>query len=270
MSLLNDIFGSKPSVPGLTPIDYGDVQQGAIQQNINAAPLAGQLATQTNTLNQAELNRLLQGAIPNIAGIEQNISRNLESGTRGELSPDVQAAVERSGIAKSLGRFGGGMAGEFVGRDIGKTSYDIAQQSMNSAERWIQTARQGLIPGVMGVESMFVTPQQRLAQTTEERDKQFERSWLQSQITAMPSPVAHGVWQAIDSYIHSYGGANSYAQTQYPGMGTGVGGGVGASTGGWGGGYSGGMGGSFVGGNAGDVGAFSGAASGAAGGMGGI
>ncbi len=220
MSLLSSVFGDKPTVPTWTPIDYGQVQQGAIQQNINAAPLAGQLATQTNTLNQAELDRLLQGAIPDVGQIKQNVSRTLASETAGQLSPDVQAAVERSGIAKSLGRFGGGMAGEFVGRDIGKTSYDIANQAMSSAERWIQTARQGLMPGVMSVESMFVTPQQRLAQTTEERDKQFEHDWLQNQIRAMPNPVAHGVWQAIDSYIHSYGGQNSYAQTQYPGMGT--------------------------------------------------
>ncbi len=218
MSLLSSVFGEKPKVPTWTPIDYGDVQKGAIQQNINATPFASQLATQTNTLNQAELDRLLGGVIPDIKGIEQNVSTNLKNWSAGILGPDQQAAVERSGIAKSLGRFGGGMAGEFVGRDIGLTSYQMAKEAMGSAERWIQTARQGLMPGVMSVESMFVTTQQRLAQTTEERDKQFEHDWLKSQISAMPNPVAHGVWQAIDSYIHSYGGANSYAQTQYPGM----------------------------------------------------
>lgn len=230
MSLFSSIFGGKPTVPELKPIDYGQVQQDAIQQNINAAPLAAQLTSQTNTLNQNELNRLLQGAIPDISQIQSNISKNLASETAGQLSPDVQAAVERSGIAKSLGRFGGSMAGEFVGRDIGRTSYDIANQAMTSAERWIQLSRQSLMPGVMSVESMFVTPQQRLAQTTEERNLQFERNWLKNQISAMPDPVAHGVWQSIDSYIHSYGGANSYAPTQYPQMGGG--GGIPVSTGG--------------------------------------
>jgi len=230
MSLLTDIFGSKPSVPSLTPIDYSQVQKDAVAGNIGVAPLAGQLATQTNSLNQAELNRLLAGAIPDIAQIQQNVSKKLASETAGILSPDDQAAVERSGIAKSLGHAGGSMAGEWVGRDIGLKSWQISNEAMTSAERWIQLSRQSLMPGVMGVESMFVTPQHRLAQTTEERNMQFERSWLQNQVTAMPSPVAHGVWQAIDSYIHSYGGANSYAQTQYPGMGTSDGGGFTPST----------------------------------------
>ena len=224
MGLLQDIFGQKPAVPTLTPIDFGDVQKGAAQQNIDVLPLAQSLATKTDTFNQAELNRLLAGAIPDIAQIQKNISGTLESETRGVLSPDVQAAVERSGVAKSLGKFGGSMAGEFVARDIGKTSYDISNAAMSSTERWLAASRDYLTPHPFNVASMFVTPKERLAQVTEERNLSFERQWLKNQIGAMPNPVAHGIWQAIDSYIHSYGGANSYAPTQYPQMSGGPGG----------------------------------------------
>lgn len=214
--LLSSIFGSKPTVPTLTPIDYGQVQQDTTAQNQAALPGITALASSTDTFNQSELNRLLAGAIPDIGAIQNNISGTLKAETAGQLSPDVQAAVERSGIAASLGHAGGSMAGSWVARDIGKTSYDISNAAMASTDRWLAASRNYLMPQPFNIQSMFVSPQQRLAQVTEERNAAFERSWLQNQVSAMPDPVAHGIWQMVDSYIHSYGGKNSYAPTQYP------------------------------------------------------
>lgn len=230
MGLLSDIFGKKPNVPNLAPIDYNQVQKDATQQNIDILPKADQLASQYNALSQKELDQLLNSNIPDLAGIKSNISQKLLSESAGELSPDVQAAVERSAVARSLGHAGGSMGGAWVARDIGRTSYDISNQALASTDRWLNTTRNYLTPQPFNVASMFVSPQQRLAQVTEERDKQFEHDWLQNQIKAMPDPVAHGIWQAVDSYIHSYGGANNYGQTQYPQMAGGGGGGGGGAS----------------------------------------
>jgi len=219
MSLLTDIFGQKPKVPNLKPVDFNQVQKDAAQQNIDILPQADFLARKYNALNQSELDQLLNAQIPDLAGIKSNISQKLLSESAGELSPDVQAAVERSSVARSLGHAGGSMGGAWVARDIGRTSYDISNQALASTDRWLNTTRNYLTPQPFNMASMFVSPQERLAQVTEERNKSFEHDWLKSQVRAMPSPVAHAIWQSIDSYIHSYGGGNSYAPTQNPQMG---------------------------------------------------
>lgn len=225
MGLLQDIFGSKPKVPSLKPIDYAQVQKDATQQNIDVAPKADDLAKKYNALSQAELDQLLNANIPDLAGIKKNISSKLLAESAGQLSPDVQDAVERSAVARSLGFAGGSMGGAWVARDIGRTSYDISNQALASTDRWLQTTRNYLTPQPFNIASMFVSPQQRLAQVTEERNLQFEHDWLQNQIKAMPDPVAHAVWLTIHQI-----GMKALGFAMGGGMGGGGGGGGGSDT----------------------------------------
>lgn len=226
---LSQIFGSKPTVPALKPIDIGQIQQQTITQNQAALPGAEKLATDVNTFNQQQLLALMAAATPDFAGIQKNIGENLASMTAGEIPQDVQDAIQRSAAARALGGgYGGsGMHGALVARDLGLTSLQLTQQGLASAEKWMSFTRSALVPEQFNVSSMFFTPQQQLGFATSERNTQFAHDWLQSQIQAMPDPVLSGINAEIMSLLQSYVGSLG-------GGGMKGGGGGGATDWGWG------------------------------------
>lgn len=85
------------------------------------------LESKRNTFNRVELDRLLEASIPGYAASQKQRTGNAAALLRGELPPDVEAAVMRSGAGRALeGGFGGSAAGRnLVARDLGRTSLDL-------------------------------------------------------------------------------------------------------------------------------------------------
>jgi hypothetical protein len=161
-------------------------QQKALQANLAAMGPSEELAARVNAFSQEELTKALRAAIPGYDQIVSNVGTSLASQTRGEIPIDVQRAIERSSAARALG---GGFAGSgasraLTARDLGLTSYQITQQGLDSATRWIAQARTSAVAPQMDVTSMFITPQQQYAVTSEQRAAQFQRQMLQNQLNA--------------------------------------------------------------------------------------
>lgn len=230
MGLLQGVFGSKPTVPSLPPLTLEQEQQKAIAGNLAATPQAEQLVGAANQFSREQVNQMLRAVIPNYDQITQNISGNIASETAGQLPKDVQDAIQNSAAARSLGTGtgGGGMGRNLVARDLGLTSLQLTQQGLSSAESWLRTANAMYAPSMLNLTSMFVSPEQQAAFDVQERNYQFQREWMKSQVAAMPDPVLAGINQEIYGLMLAYvGGGGGGGYSGYKGFGGGGGGGMG-------------------------------------------
>lgn len=239
MSVLTDIFGSRPTVPAWTSLNLGTEQSKALTENIAAAPKASALAN----LTEQQLLSMMRTTFPNFDQVSQTVSANTLSELQGNIPKDVQDAIQRSTSATSLtaGTSGSEFSRNLLARDLGLTSLDLTQKGLASAESWMKASEQLLAPAAQVYTGMFITPGQQSAFDVNERNLQFQHDWLQNQVNAMPDPTTVGLWNTswsiVDSVLSAYTGGNfsnmgkvSPQGAQYPGMGGfgGGGGGVGS------------------------------------------
>jgi len=209
MSFLNEIWGSKPTVPALPALNLSTEQENAIGSNQKALPAAEQLVGQANQFSQQQIQKMLESAIPNYAAITGQAGTDIEAMLKGEIPSDVSTAVINHGAARALGGgFGGsGMHSDLVARDLGLTSLDMITKGLSSAQSWISTMDKLYQPGMIDVSSMFITPSQQASFDVEERNAQFQRQWMSSQIAALPDPVISGVEQELYGLAKSFVGS---------------------------------------------------------------
>ena len=236
MSVLTDLFGSKPTVPNMPQISLGQMQQAATQSNISALPGAENLVSKSNQFSQDQIAKMLENAIPGYSGMMAEQGSDLSSMIRGQIPTDVSNAIQNSAAGKSLGEgiAGSGAARDLVARDLGLTSLNLMETGMATADKWVGEMASIEQPSMMKVESMFVSPEQQYQATNEQNVQQFQRNWMQSQVSAMPDPVASGIMNMAQSAIGSMRGGSGDGGTQpqsYAGIGgMGGDGGFGAST----------------------------------------
>jgi hypothetical protein len=201
MSVLNDIFGSKPSVPKMPTLNLGQEQKTSISNNASALPSAEKLAGDTNLFSQEQITQMLKSVMPNLGSMEASASANIGDELSGKIPTDVSQAVQTSDAASALaGGYGGtGMGRNLVARDLGLTSLNLTQQGLTSAESWMKTADSLYAPSEMNLSSMFVSPTQQASFDETQTENQFNRNWLSSQVNAMPDPVMSGIHQSITS-----------------------------------------------------------------------
>jgi hypothetical protein len=211
---MGGLFGSKPVVPDLPSLSLPVEQQKALAANLAAIPQAEQIAGRVNLFNQQQLDQMLENVIPNYKALTTDISQNISQMAAGQVPTDVQGQIQRSAAARALG---GGYAGteaqkNLVARDLGLTSLDLTQKGLASAESWMRTASSIYEPGMFNVTSMFVSPAQQAGFDVAERQSQFQRQWMQNQISAMPDPTAVGIWNAtwsvVDAALSAYTGSS--------------------------------------------------------------
>lgn len=180
MDFLGGLAQGKPDIPQFNAINLGDEQTKATNNNLAALPGIESLASQTNSFNLDQVQKMLRSSIPGYDQMVSGISGNINSQIHGEIPKDVQDAIQTSAAAKSLtGGFGGtGMAGNLVARDLGLTSLNLTQQGQSSAESWFSNMSRMLQPGQFNVSSMFLTPEQQFSADTSERDKQFQHDYV--------------------------------------------------------------------------------------------
>lgn len=168
MSLLGQFVGGilqqKPDLPEFIKTDPGSGQTAAIKNNANSFAAASGLASDVNAFSQEQLLKALRAAIPGYDTIVGKGSDAISSMIAGELPEGVSEAVERRAASSAVasGYAGSEASRKLVARDLGITSYQITQQGLDSAMRWILNARQTAVAPQMDVTSMFLTPAQQI------------------------------------------------------------------------------------------------------------
>lgn len=183
MGIVSSLIQSKSDIPQLTTVDLAKEQQSAIAANQTALPGAENLASGINTFNYDQLQKMLGQIIPGLAGINQTASANIASELKGELPKDVQDQIMRSDAFKSLrgGFGGGGMSNALTARDLGLTSLDLTNKGLDSATKWLASARSTQMPGQFDVTSMFISPMQSYQTKNEQNVQQFQRQMAVNQ-----------------------------------------------------------------------------------------
>lgn len=188
----------KAKVPPLTPIDINAEQLAAIKANQTALPGAQTLSGGVNAFNQQQLEKMYATALPGYDRIKEQVAGNISSMTKGELPDDVLNEVYRRGASQATaGGFGGsGMGRNLVARDLGLTSLDLMGRGQDSAQKWLSTS----VAPQMDVTSMFITPMQRIGVRASERDTQFNRDWMSSQVSALGTVGQQAARNMMSSY----------------------------------------------------------------------
>lgn len=228
--MLHALLSEKPKVPEYPLIDFGAEQNAATQENLRALPGLEKLASRVNEFSSSEMLKGLETMFPGYSSILAKGTEILKSQMRGEIPEDVQRQIGRTSAERSRagGYAGSDFAGNLQARDLGLTSLDIINQSLSTAERWMQEAAQRTPQ--FNFTSMFVTPQQRIAVKVQENQAKFQRDWVANQIAALPEPweqalinLADNIEEIGQSVLSAYAGGA-------------VGGGMGGMGGGGGGG----------------------------------
>jgi hypothetical protein len=201
-SLLKNAIGGyaeKPRVPNFEAVDANAEQLAAIAGNQAALPGAQKLAEQTNAFNIDQLQKALASIIPGYSSIQGKQSDIVQAMLRGELPRDVQDAVQQAAASRAVGGgYGGsGMNRNLVARDFGRTSFDLTQQGIDTATRWMAQTASMAAPSMMNVTSMFLTPAQRIQHSVNERNAKFNVDWTKNQIKAMPDPWRQALGDAF-------------------------------------------------------------------------
>lgn len=209
-NFLQQLIGTKPTVPDLPSLSLSNEQQKALAANIAAIPGTEQIATQVDLFNQQQVDKMLENVIPNYKAITGQISSNIAAMTSGQIPTDVSQQIQRADAARALGGgFAGTQAqGNLTARDLGLTSLDLTQRGLASAQSWLQTANSLYSPGQFNVSSMFVSPAQQAQFDVQERDAQFQTQWMKNQIAAMPAPWASDLKQFVYRALSAYSGTS--------------------------------------------------------------
>jgi len=202
--------GSKPNVPGFTPIDFANEQSDAIKQNIASLKPASELAQKTTAADQSVLEEQLRRAIPGYDKLIAQAGSNIGASLRGEISPEVSAQVQRSTAGRALsGGFGGasGMGRSLTARDLGLTGMQIQNQGLQQAQSFIQQQRMFGMVQPFSTSSMFITPAQRVGVLQQQQQAQYGRDLTAAQVAAMPDPTMSAIGSGISTGAGLYGGA---------------------------------------------------------------
>jgi hypothetical protein len=229
-SFLSSIFGSKPKVPQLPTLDLATEVGKANETNQKNLTASESIVGKANQFSQEQITKMLDSVIPGFStNIAPTIAANLASEAKGEVPKDVQDFLQNrnAGTALKGGYAGSGAHGDLVARDLGITSLDLTNSALTSTESWMRTAGSLYEPQMMNLTSMFVNPQQQASFDQGQNMQQFQRSWMENQIGAMPDPVAKGVWDMTLGGVKDLIVGKS-GTTNWGGMAGGGGGGMGA------------------------------------------
>ena len=133
-------------------LDFAKVNNQVVAGSQAALPGAQKFVSQVNRGSMADINSVLESAIPGYSPMQKSRSDAVASMLRGELPSDVVGNVYRHSAAAALG---GGYAGSPAGRnltarDLGLTSLDLIGKGLT---------------GMQGI--MSSTPLPRMVQATD-------------------------------------------------------------------------------------------------------
>lgn len=184
-------FGKKPIIPDVEYIDAKKLQKQTIQDNSAILGQAQQLAARQNTFNAGQVRAMMEQVLGANFGVAEGI---MGDQLRGVVPQDVQDQIQNSAAARSLSLGGGGgLTRNLTMRDLGLTSLQQQQQGLSTMFGFGQMLKTPMADA----SSMFLSPMQRIAQQTNERDTRFNRDLLANQVAAAPDPFKAAMTQAI-------------------------------------------------------------------------
>lgn len=198
-----------PPFGTVADIDFGKSQEQAIASNLANAPAAEQLSDRTSMFNVATLKKMLESFQPGYGSMAQGVSENITAGLKGELAPeDVSAMMARTASKAVGGGYGGsGAMRNLKARDLGLTQYQVTQQALNSAQRWMAQSAATASPAFMSSASMFISPAQRAQMELSQRGQniaQAEASWRAATMEAQSTAEWQNRWP---QYLSSLSGS---------------------------------------------------------------
>lgn len=192
-------YGKKPEIPDLPNINASESMGKAYDANLANLGKAEQLATNVDTFNQNELNRLIDLQLP---GGSQQIKNNIMAELHGELPQDVINQILRTTSERSVA--GGFQDTQFAraltAQDIGLNSLALTERGLNSAQKWLA---QSVAPR-MDISSAFYTPQQMLAFDINERNSRYQNQLLKNQVAAAPDPAMVQLAEGFDNFFKTW------------------------------------------------------------------
>lgn len=197
-------YGTKPEIPELPQLNPSAIQGETAVGNLAVLPQAQQLAAAVNKGNAAQLRAILnQGGQLDLA--EKVVGSQL----RGELPADVQRQITdyTTAQANSLGLPGTGFQTGIAGLRGALTSLQLQQQGLAN----FGSLSRLTTPHLMGPESMFFTPQQRLNFAFRDREQRFQRDLLAAQVKAMPNPSDVAMAEGLDNFFAFWAGVGGAA-----------------------------------------------------------
>lgn len=155
-----------------------------------ALPGLEELAAKSNQFSIDQITKMLSSAIPGYEGITKSASSNIAALLRGEIPEDVKGQIQTSDAVKALtgGYAGTGAAGNLTARDLGLTSLSLTEKGLSAAESWMGIAGSLYEPGMLNMNSMFISPQQLFTADMQNQTNKWNQQWLTNQIKAMPDP----------------------------------------------------------------------------------
>lgn len=205
-----DLYGKKVKVPDYWDMD--EAHKSTVASNITNLPDILKITGTINKFNQDQILSMLREAAPQYDAMQGKTADTIMSGLRGEVPQDLQDFMSRKAAERSVsGGYGGtGMQRNLELRDLGMTSFQITQKSMDSASRWMAQASAMATAPLFDPTSMFLTPSQTMAH----RDGKFERDLYQAEMDASPDPVARGRFDSemelLGMVLSAYGGGSGY------------------------------------------------------------
>lgn len=171
--ILGSILGKQkaPQQASYTPVDPAAVQKQTIAGNLQNMAGAQDLASQTNSFNQNEANRLLESAMPGFGATQKRLMTqiNEDLNSQNTLPADVQQQIARYAAEKGVTR---GTSGNFNGfnlvKDFGFNLMDWKNASRTRALNTLSTVF-GMTPRVnpMSPMAMMVDPNAAMSVQTQ-------------------------------------------------------------------------------------------------------
>lgn len=222
---------SSYKIPDAPNIDLLDLAKKTAEGNLDVLPSAEALSSAANAANQKQILNMYRSVFPNFDALMAQTSKNLESGLKGELTPEE---VQQTQYNSAQGALAGGYAGgtghsALEARNLGLSSRSLIDKTLKSVESWTATIGQMMMPGYMNVQSSFVSLPQAIAQANTNAENQWKVQMMKNIEAAKPSNLEAGGAMALDAVDQLAASAASY------GIGSAMGGG-GMGGGGGGGG----------------------------------
>lgn len=195
MGFFSSIFGKKMKVPEFKGVDIDDMIRRAIQGNIDVTDQAGVMTRGAWEQDQGLIETALARAIPGyksmITGQRDIVSDFMSGRVPGDVADQISDRAAARGI--STGTKGSQSVGFRELRNLGLTSLDMKSRGMSMAQSFI-AQQVATMAKPQSVVSMFMSPAQRLAHATSERNEEWNRDAMAAKVAAGPSPVAAGLF----------------------------------------------------------------------------
>lgn len=200
-------FGEKPRVPTLMDINPDLIQKDTVAGNIASLADIAKLATSVNTLNQDQLETLLDRALG--PGTREQIQSTIQARLRGELSPGTVNAISRYQAGRNVGALtqGSNFANNAAATQIGLTAEQQIDRGLSSAESWLARAQAPMFDST----AMFFSSRDRLGLAERQQARKFERDMIAAGIKAAPDPATAALGKEIDRFFNTFASVGTMA-----------------------------------------------------------